>query len=433
VAKDATAAEIKKSYFQLARQYHPDSNKNPSAKDKFIEIQQAYDTLGDEKKRAAYDRYGAASQQPGFDPDAFANARGPFGAGGFGGFQDFASAFAGANGSGSGAQSELFEQLFGAFGGGSRARTQRFRGEDIQNTVHISFIEACKGVSRTINVKPIVDCNRCSGSGIKAGAKRSKCHTCGGTGTQSYIIDSGFQVSSTCTTCQGRGTFINKDAQCGDCGGVGRVRTEKPVSFDIPPGVEDGMVIRVAGAGDRPVGGSGTTGDLLIQVQVASSRQFRRQGSNLLQSVKVPLHTALLGGRVRVPTLDGEVDIKVAAGTQPGEECVLKGRGVPSVRNGSKGDMFVSFQVQIPRTLNRRQRELIEQYADEAEGRTSETPRGSKNEDGTGHGSGGKENVKDQKGKDKSSEAGQRNARLENDTTDNDGPGEGHKDKQTMS
>lgn len=213
VAKDATAAEIKKSYFQLARQYHPDSNKNPSAKDKFIEIQQAYDTLGDEKKRAAYDRYGAASQQPGFDPDAFANARGPFGAGGFGGFQDFASAFAGANGSGSGAQSELFEQLFGAFGGGSRARTQRFRGEDIQNTVHISFIEACKGVSRTINVKPIVDCNRCSGSGIKAGAKRSKCHTCGGTGTQSYIIDSGFQVSSTCTTCQGRGTFINKDAQ----------------------------------------------------------------------------------------------------------------------------------------------------------------------------------------------------------------------------
>ena len=109
------------------------------------------------------------------------------------------------------------------------------------------------------------------------------------------------------------------------------------------------MVIRVAGAGDRPVGGSGTTGDLLIQVQVASSRQFRRQGSNILQSVRVPLHTALLGGRVRVPTLDGEVDIKIAPGTQPGEECVLKGRGVPSVRSGSKGDMFVSFQVQIPR------------------------------------------------------------------------------------
>jgi molecular chaperone DnaJ len=119
--------------------------------------------------------------------------------------------------------------------------------------------------------------------------------------------------------------------------------------MQLDTGVEDGMVIRVAGAGDRPVGASGTTGDLLIQVQVASSRQFRRQGSNLLQSVRIPLHTALLGGKVRVPTLDGEVDIKIAAGTQPGEECVLKGRGVPSVRGGSKGDMFVSFQVQIPR------------------------------------------------------------------------------------
>ncbi|KAH8100460.1 DnaJ protein [Cristinia sonorae] len=372
VKKDATAAEIKKVYFGLARKYHPDTNPDKGAKEKFVEIQEAYDLLKDDKKRAAYDQYGSASQQPGFNPDAFATGRNPFGAGGFGGFQDFSAAF----GAGSrGAQRDMFEQLFGAFGGRGRSRgagfTENMRGNDIDIAVGISFMEACKGTSRTVSIDPVVNCGTCTGTGLKAGAKRSTCTQCGGSGTLTFVVDSGFQMASTCNVCQGTGTVVPRASQCGTCAGVGQVRTKKSVKVDIPAGVEDGMAVRVPQAGDAPISGKGQNGDLNVRVNVASSKLFRRQGVNLHHEARIPVHTALLGGRVRVPTLDGEVDVRVPGGTQQGEEMVLKGHGVPSVFGGDKGDLFVTFGVQLPRSLTKRQREILQQYADEVEGRTT--------------------------------------------------------------
>ncbi|KAI0067749.1 DnaJ protein [Artomyces pyxidatus] len=364
VKKDATAAEIKKTYFSLARKYHPDTNPDKNAQEKFVEIQEAYDTLKDDKKRAAYDQYGAASQQPGFDPNAF--ARNPFGGGGF---QDFSSAFGG------GQQSDLFEQIFGAFGGRGRSRgspyPQNVPGADVEASVGVSFLDAAKGTSRTIHVTPVADCGTCTGSGLKAGAQRSTCPTCNGTGTRTFVIDSGFQMASTCPTCSGVGTVIPRGGQCGDCGGVGKVRKRKSVKVDIPAGIEDGMTIRVPNAGDAPMTGKGQTGDLLVRVNVASSKTFKRQGANLYHEARIPLHTALLGGRVRVPTLDGEVDVRIPGGTQQGEEMVLKSRGIPPVFGGEKGDLFVTFAVQLPRSLTKRQREILQAYADDVEGRST--------------------------------------------------------------
>ncbi|EJD55396.1 hypothetical protein AURDEDRAFT_50886 [Auricularia subglabra TFB-10046 SS5] len=369
VNKDASAAEIKKTYFQLAKKYHPDTNKDPGAKDRFVEVQEAYDILSDDKKRAAYDQFGAASQQPGFDPSGFANA---FGGGqGFAGFQDFANAF-GAGG-GSRAGPDIFEHLFGsAFGGGrGRGRAERVVGDDIEASVRINFLESCRGTRRTIPITPVVDCSTCSGSGLKPGAKKSTCGACGGSGTQTFVIDSGFQMASTCASCQGTGTTVPRGAQCGECSGLGKVKMRSTIDVDIPAGVEDGMTIRVASAGDMPLSGKGKPGDLLVRVSVSPSKVFRRQGANIYHDARIPLHVALLGGKVRVPTLDGEVDMRVAPGTQQGEEFVLKGKGVKPVYGGEKGDLFVSFTVQIPRNLTARQREILQQYAEVTEGRSS--------------------------------------------------------------
>ena len=191
--------------------------------------------MKDEKKRAAYDQYGAASQQPGFDPSAFGAGGGnPF-ANGFPGF-GFSTMFGG--GSAGGPHADMLNELFGAFAGAGRARSQAFEhGSDLQASLNISFMEACKGTSRTITITPVVKCTTCSGSGLKAGAKRSTCSTCGGSGTQAFVLDSGFQVASTCGTCQGTGSTIPRGSQCGDCSGMGHVRVKKTVKVDIPAGM----------------------------------------------------------------------------------------------------------------------------------------------------------------------------------------------------
>ncbi|KAI6005138.1 DnaJ protein [Pisolithus orientalis] len=368
VSKDASSTDIKKAYFSLARKYHPDTNPDKGAQQRFLEIQEAYDTLKDDKKRAAYDQYGSASQQPGFDPNAF--ARNPFanaGAGGFSGFHDFKEAFGSSQG-------DLFSQLFGgAFGGRTRSGGfhQSSRGADVEARVNIGFMDACKGTSLDVNVNPVIACPTCSGTGLKRGAKRATCSSCHGTGTQTFVIDSGFQMASTCNACFGTGSTVPRGSQCSTCNGQGHIRTKKTVKVDIPPGVEDGMTIRVPAAGDAPLAGKGNHGDLLVRVSVSPSKVFRRQGANLHHEARIPMHVAILGGRIRVPTLDGHVDVRVPSGTQHGEEMVLRNHGVPSVFDSGKGDLFVSFIVQLPRSLSKRQREILQQYADDVEGRSN--------------------------------------------------------------
>lgn len=309
--------------------------------------------LGDATKRKAYDQYGAASTQEGFDPNGFA--------GGFGGFQDFGSAFGGRPGS----TGDLFESLFGgAFGGGGRAggnpfggaaggqRQRPMRGDDLEASVSLSFLEAANGATRRVTVTPVVECKPCTGSGLKPGQKKSQCPTCRGTGQQTFQLQ-GMFMASTCTTCGGAGTSIPPGAKCGECDGVGRVRERKTVDVEIPAGVEDGMKVRMHGMGDAPLGTTGPAGDLFVRVNVKPSNIFRRQGTNLYHDAKVPLHTALLGGRVRIPTLEGEVDVRVREGTQNGEEAVLKGRGLKSLSalrgKNDRGDLVVSWKIQIPR------------------------------------------------------------------------------------
>ncbi|KIM29105.1 hypothetical protein M408DRAFT_329113 [Serendipita vermifera MAFF 305830] len=365
VQKDASGSDIKKAYFQLAKKYHPDTNKDPASKDRFQEIQSAYETLGDDQKRAAYDTYGEASQQPGFGESPFGGAGNPFAGGRTGGFSGFSS--------GGASMEDLFSSLFGgATSGGGRGGRMSSRGDDLEASISVSFMEGAKGTSKTINIMPVADCNTCTGSGLKPGTKRTECKACHGTGTQTFVLNSGFQMASTCMSCQGSGSTIPRGGECDDCGGVGKIKYRKQIKIDVPAGVEDGMTIRVPGEGDAPMTKKGSKGDLLVRVNVGSSDVFRRQGTHLYHDASIPLHTAVLGGRVRVPTLDGDVEVRVSPGTQPGEDCVLRGRGVDSIsRKGSKGDLFISFSVEIPRSLTRSQRELMERYADDVEGRSS--------------------------------------------------------------
>ncbi|TKY87830.1 hypothetical protein EX895_003411 [Sporisorium graminicola] len=376
VKKDANTKDIKRAYYDLAKKYHPDTNKEKDSKERFVEIQNAYDLLSDDKKRAAYDQYGTTDGQPGFDPFGGGGSS-PFGAGGFGGFQDFGG-FSNAGNAGS-----IFESLFGAFGGGGRPGQRgpgfggagfagEARGEDLETTINLTFEEACKGTKRKVVINPIERCGTCTGSGLKPGAKKSTCATCNGTGTRTFVIQSGFQMATTCPSCGGAGSTVAPGDNCNTCDGIGRVRGRKEVEIDLPAGVDDGFRIRKDGFGDVPLSGAGTPGSLYVRINVAPSRIWRRQGSTLFYPATIPFHTAILGGKVRVPTLDGPVEVRVPAGTQVGEEMILPGRGVPSpTRCGQKGDLMVQFEVSMPRSLTKRQREILQQYADEVEGRSS--------------------------------------------------------------
>ncbi|KAE8267634.1 hypothetical protein A4X09_0g4717 [Tilletia walkeri] len=383
VKRDSKPREIKTAYYDLAKKYHPDTNKDPKAKERFVEIQSAYDILSDEKKKAAFDQFGTTDGQPGFNP--FGGDGNPFGGGGgFGGFAGFGG---GGGGPGPGVGSDpfsAFEHIFGRFaGGGGGGRGAGYagevRGEDLEATVSISFEEACRGTTRTLNTMPIENCGTCTGSGMRKGAKKQTCGSCGGTGTRTFVIQSGFQMASTCPSCGGAGVVVNPNDACGDCEGVGKVRRKRTVEVKIPPGVDNGVKIRLDGLGDAPQGPSGSvngpSGNLYVRVVVQPSKIWRRQGTNLYYEAKVPFYTAVLGGRVRVPTLDGDVDVRVPGGTQVGEEMLLRGRGVPSVsRRGEKGDLLVAFDVTIPRSLSKNQRELLQAFVDDVEGRAKPKP-----------------------------------------------------------
>ncbi|KAJ2030446.1 mdj1 protein precursor [Coemansia sp. S610] len=336
VKRDATQAEIKKAYYQLAKKYHPDANKAADAKDKFLKIQEAYDTLSDESKRSSYDQFGTA------DP----NMGGGAGAG-FGGF---------------GNMEDILSQMFG--GGGPRGGRGGFTavGEDIEAAVTISFMDAVRGVRTSVTVTPVVKCSPCSGSGARPGAKRHTCKTCGGSGQATFAMG-GFHVQQPCPACGGEGSAVRSADRCGSCGGKGRVRERRTEDIDIPPGCDSGMRVRLPGKGDAPIDGDGPSGDLYVQVRVTPSKVFRRKGADVYYDVSVPLHTALLGGAVRVPTVDGDVEVNIKQGVQPGDELRLRGKGIARINARGRGDQYLTLKVRLPETLTPAQRDLIEQFA----------------------------------------------------------------------
>jgi molecular chaperone DnaJ len=342
VPRTASAEELKKAYRSKAKELHPDRNSdNPQAEAQFKEVNEAYDTLKDADKKAAYDRYGHA---------AFEGGRGPGGGGA--GQGDFASAF-----------SDVFEDLFGDFmggrgrAGGGRSRAQR--GSDLRYNLRVSLEDAYGGIQKTINVPASVACEVCRGTGAEGGAEPVTCPTCSGMG-KVRAQQGFFTVERTCPTCAGMGQIIKNP--CRACGGAGRIEKERALSVNIPAGVETGTRIRLAGEGEAGLRG-GPTGDLYIFIEVKDHPIFQRDGVHLFCRVPVSITAAALGGEVEVPTIDGgKSRVKVPAGSQTGKQMRLRAKGMPALRGGGSGDMLIELAVETPVNLTGRQKELLREF-----------------------------------------------------------------------
>ena len=361
VARGAAPDEIKKAYRRKAKELHPDSNSdNPNAEAQFKEANEAYDVLKDPDKKAAYDRYGHSAFEAGM-------GAGPRpGAGGQG---DFASAF-----------SDVFEDLFGDFmgqqggrrpgGGGGRARATR--GSDLRYNMRISLEEAFAGAQKAITVPTAVQCSACDGKGTEGASEPASCPTCSGMG-KVRAQQGFFTVERTCPTCSGAGQIIKNP--CRTCGGVGRTDKERQLSVNVPPGVETGTRIRLSGEGEAGLRG-GPTGDLYIFVEVEDHPIFQRDGTNLYCRVPVSMTAAALGGEVEVPTIDGgRSRVKVPQGSQTGRQMRLRSKGMPALRGGLVGDMYIELAVETPVNLSGRQKELLREF--EAAGRDNNPERDS--------------------------------------------------------
>jgi len=349
--KGAPISELKAAYRKLAMEVHPDRNPGDhTAEAKFKEINEAYDVLKDDQKRAAYDRFGHAAFEQG-------------GPGGFGG-----NGFHGGFGGGNPFEdiSDVFESIFGDMMGGGRGRKAN-RGGDLRYNLAISLEEAFRGSRAEIKVPSAVACDTCKGSGAEAGTSAETCPTCGGHG-KVRASQGFFTIERTCPQCQGRGKIVRKP--CKTCGGAGHVQKERTLKVDIPPGVEDGTRIRLSGEGQAGFGG-GPNGDLYVFLSVGQHPLFQRDGHDLHCRVPVSFVTAALGGTVEVPTLDGgKTPVKVSEGTQTGRQFRIRGKGMPVLRgNGLCGDLFVEIFVETPVKLSKAQKELLRQFEDaKAEG-----------------------------------------------------------------
>jgi molecular chaperone DnaJ len=346
--RGAGDADIKSAFRRLAKEHHPDRNPgDASAEQKFKEINEAYEVLKDEQKRAAYDQFGHA---------AFEGGRGP---GGFG--PDFSSSM-----------SDIFDDLFGEFmggrRGGGRQRSGRERGADLRYNMEITLNEAFVGKQAQIRVPTSVTCETCSGSGARAGSRPTTCQTCGGAG-KVRASQGFFTIERTCPACQGRGETI--DDPCPGCHGQGRVTKERTLAVSIPPGVEDGTRIRLAGEGEAGQRG-GPTGDLYIFLSIKPHEFFQRDGADIFCRVPISMTTAALGGNVDVPTVEGSrVRMPVPSGTETGKQFRLKGKGMPVLRSKVHGDMYIQVEVETPKSLSRRQRELLEEFERESNKETN--------------------------------------------------------------
>jgi molecular chaperone DnaJ len=338
VARDAEAGEIKKTFRRLARELHPDVNSHdPEAEEKFKEAAEAYEILSDAERRATYDRYGFE----GLDSRGFASQ-----AHGFGSFADIFDAFFGG---------DPFGAAFGRGGGG------RIQGGDIAVEVEVTLAEAATGKQADVAYELVDTCEHCRGNGAEPGTPIETCPTCAGVGRVRAVTRTAFGQlvrEQACETCGGEGRIPSEP--CRECGGRGRRAVRKSLQVDIPAGIADEQRIRLTGRGHAGERG-GPPGDLYILVRVAEDERFLRDGSNLVTVVDVPAPAAALGTKVTVPTLDGDEEIEIAAGTQPGSVVTLRGRGMPAIGRGRRGDQQVVLNVVIPRNLTRRQSELLEE------------------------------------------------------------------------
>lgn len=342
VSKDASQDEIKKAYRKMSKKYHPDINKEPGAEEKYKEVQEAYETLSDEQKRAAYDQYGAAGSNGGFGG----------GAGGFGGF----------DGAGFGGFEDIFSSFFGG-GGGMRNPNAPRQGDDLQYRVNLSFEEAVFGVKKEVAYNRESTCSTCSGTGAKSGTSPVTCSRCHGSGvinvdTQTPLGMMRRQV--TCDVCHGTGKEIKEP--CHTCHGTGHERKTHKVSVKIPAGVETGQQIRLQGQGEAGFNG-GPYGDLFVIINVLPSKQFERNGSTIYYNMNISFVQAALGDTVEVPTVHGDVEMTIPAGTQTGKTFRLKGKGAPKLRGGGQGDQHVTVNIVTPTKLNDAQVEALKNFA----------------------------------------------------------------------
>ena len=338
VARGADAEALKQAYRKLAMQYHPDRNSGDAdAEQKFKQINEAYDVLKDDQKRAAYDRFGHAAFEGG--------APGGQPGGGF----DFGSGFA-----------DIFDEMFGDFMGGRRGT--RTRGDDLRYNMEISLEQAYKGSETRIKIPASVACESCDGSGAAPGSGPTTCTTCQGHG-KVRAQQGFFSIERTCPACQGAGQTIANP--CRSCAGTGRTRREKTLAVTIPQGVEDGTRIRLAGEGEAGMQGA-SHGDLYIFVSVKPHRLFERDGTTLFCRVPIPMTTAALGGAVEMPTIDGTLaKANIPQGTQSSRQFRLRGKGMTGLHGRGRGDMLVEIQVETPVNLSQRQQELLREFEEE--------------------------------------------------------------------
>lgn len=347
INKSASKQDIKKAYRKLAKEYHPDRNKEAGAEEKFKEVQEAYDVLSDEQKRGAYDQYGHAGTQ-GFGGGGFA--------GGQGGFSDFSDAFGDVGGI-----EDLLQGMFGGgvggFGRSAGGRRRQSTGSDLEVTVQVPFMDAVFGTEKSIKYERYITCRTCDGTGSE-NKKTKVCPTCKGTGQTTRVQQTMFgtmQMVTTCPTCHGTGQV--PEIICKTCGGTGRERIEDIFEMKIPAGIPDGVTLRFSGRGNAGAYQSGA-GDLYVNIEVEPHDVFERRGNDMYIDQEIDVTTAVLGDTVTVPTVHGDVQMKVPSGTQSEKVLRLKGKGGPKFRGNGNGDQYVRLIVNIPTKLSKDEKRL---------------------------------------------------------------------------
>lgn len=348
VSKDASADDLKKAYRKLAKQYHPDVNPGDKAAEaKFKEVNEAYEVLNDSAKRQRYDQFGHAGVDPSY------GGGGSYGGAGFGGFDvgDIFESFFGGSG-------------FGGFGGSSRTRNPNapIRGNDINTTIALSFMEAAKGSTQQIQIQRLEQCDTCGGTGAKRGTNPETCPECGGSGqvkVQQRTPIGVIQTTRTCTKCSGKGKVIKEP--CNDCRGMGRVRKSRTLEVTVPAGIDDGQTFVLRGQGDQGVNG-GPAGDVNIMVSLRPDALFERDGFDVWCDIPITFSQAVLGDEITVPTIDGKVKYNVPEGTQSGTVFRLRNKGIQYVNGRGRGDQYVKVNIEVPRNLTTKQKDALKAF-----------------------------------------------------------------------